>query len=371
MAGEDFLLKWNDHHALFFSGAEELCQNEEYTDVTLSAGSKFFPAHKLVLSVCSPYFRKLFRRLGNDKSVIYLKDVEPRHLELLLDYMYKGEIKVEEQELVTVLNTAQGLEIRGLTESGKQNESESPVKPPRPEREREREPARAPVPKRVTPTPPPSSAYDGASKNYESASKKRKVAPPNSETLFKIGAVDVHPAASLPSPSLPRDSSSLASAPVPHAAHIPPSRPVVKQEVANVAEDWNSSQSEHQMATYDDNLSHDAYPETALANTGYEHEGYEEGEYYQDDGMGGAGEQDDRVKEVMTMVEGKEVLQWQCIGCQKISQHKGNLIRHSLVHTGIKPYPCSYCGQGFNVSSNRARHEKKCKMNLMAVQYNF
>ena len=49
------------------------------------------------------------------------------------------------------------------------------------------------------------------------------------------------------------------------------------------------------MATYDDNISHDAYPETALANTGYEHEGYEEGEYYQDDGMGGAGEQDDRV----------------------------------------------------------------------------
>ncbi len=60
VAGEDFLLKWNDHHAL-----------------------------------CSPYFRQLFKRLGGEKTVIFLKDVEPKHLELLLEYMYKGEIKVE------------------------------------------------------------------------------------------------------------------------------------------------------------------------------------------------------------------------------------------------------------------------------------
>jgi len=111
------MLKWNDHHTLFFVGAEELCESEEYTDVTLAAGSKFFPAHKLVLSICSPYFRQLFKKLGKDKPVIYLKDVDPKHLDLLLQYMYKGEIKVQENELVSVLNTAQGLEIKGLSEN--------------------------------------------------------------------------------------------------------------------------------------------------------------------------------------------------------------------------------------------------------------
>ena len=49
--------------------------------------------------------------------VIFLKDVSPKHLELLLQYMYKGEIKVQENELVTVLNVAQALEVKGLTES--------------------------------------------------------------------------------------------------------------------------------------------------------------------------------------------------------------------------------------------------------------
>ena len=102
MSGEDFLLKWNDHHSLFFAGAEQLCESEEFTDVTLAAGSKFFPAHKLVLSICSPYFQKLFRRLGKEKPVIFLKDVDPKHLELLLQYMYKGEIKVEASYLTSI-----------------------------------------------------------------------------------------------------------------------------------------------------------------------------------------------------------------------------------------------------------------------------
>ena len=92
---EELLLKWNEHHNLFFVGAEELCESEEYTDVTLAAGTKFFPAHKLVLSICSPYFKQLFKHLGKEKSVIFLKDVDPSHLDLLLQYMYKGEIKVQ------------------------------------------------------------------------------------------------------------------------------------------------------------------------------------------------------------------------------------------------------------------------------------
>jgi len=112
---DEFLLKWNDHHNLFFVGAEELCENEEYTDVTLAAGTKFFSAHKLVLSICSPYFRQLFKHLGSGKHVIFLKDVEPNHLELLLQYMYKGEIKVQENQLVNILSTAQALDIKGLS----------------------------------------------------------------------------------------------------------------------------------------------------------------------------------------------------------------------------------------------------------------
>ena len=122
---EDFLLKWNDHHKLFFAGAEQLYQGEEFTDVVISAGNQTFKAHKLVLSICSPYFQNLFRKLGPEKHVIFLKDISAKHLELLLQYMYVGEIKVQEDELVTVLNVAQSLEIRGLTDNSESKQTPS------------------------------------------------------------------------------------------------------------------------------------------------------------------------------------------------------------------------------------------------------
>ena len=96
--GEEFSLKWNDHSKVFFAGAEDLAEKQEFTDVTLAAGGKLITAHKMVLSICSPFFQRLFKQLGTvgpEKTVVYLKDVQPRHLDLLIQYMYRGEIKVE------------------------------------------------------------------------------------------------------------------------------------------------------------------------------------------------------------------------------------------------------------------------------------
>jgi hypothetical protein len=74
------------------------------SDVTLSCGPVNFSAHKLVLSVCSNYFSGLFSqkdsKFQTGNAIVYLKDVDPRHMELLLSFMYRGEINIEESELV-------------------------------------------------------------------------------------------------------------------------------------------------------------------------------------------------------------------------------------------------------------------------------
>ena len=59
MTQEEFLLKWNDHHASFFTLVEDLCRTEQLCDVTLACGGQVFETHKLILSVCSPYFATL------------------------------------------------------------------------------------------------------------------------------------------------------------------------------------------------------------------------------------------------------------------------------------------------------------------------
>jgi len=133
--GENFKLKWNDHHSVFFSTAEALCQGDHLTDVTLSCGKREFSAHKLVLSVCSTYFNELFtprriqknHRPANDAAIVYLKDVDPHHMELLLNFMYRGEINVEEGELMNLLSTARGLQIRGLSDNDTEDEPQRPL----------------------------------------------------------------------------------------------------------------------------------------------------------------------------------------------------------------------------------------------------
>lgn len=126
--GENFKLKWNDHHSIFFSTAEALCAGDHLTDVTLSCGKREFSAHKLVLSICSTYFNELFKpnknisRPATGAAIVYLKDVNPHHMELLLNFMYRGEINVEEDELMGLLNTARGLAIRGLSDSEEDNQ---------------------------------------------------------------------------------------------------------------------------------------------------------------------------------------------------------------------------------------------------------
>lgn len=61
MEGEQFSLCWNNFHTNLSSGFHSLFKDEDLVDVTLAADGKFLKAHKTVLSVCSPFFKDLFR----------------------------------------------------------------------------------------------------------------------------------------------------------------------------------------------------------------------------------------------------------------------------------------------------------------------
>jgi len=121
---EELLLKWDDHHKSFFEAAEDLCHQEQFIDVTLSCGEINFPAHKLVLSVCSPYFRNLFLRNPCKHPIVVLKDVHFKYMKLLLMYMYRGEVSCPQEDLHGLLKTARGLQIRGLVELERKREAE-------------------------------------------------------------------------------------------------------------------------------------------------------------------------------------------------------------------------------------------------------
>ncbi|XP_064078309.1 zinc finger and BTB domain-containing protein 49-like isoform X6 [Macrobrachium nipponense] len=156
-------LKWNNHKITFCEILRTLREKSHYTDATIAVEGKFYPVHKLVLSTCSEYFEDIFARTPCKSPVIVLKDVRSQDMDALLDYMYLGEVNVNQNDLASLLKTAECLRIRGLavpdeenTKSRKAPSDERHDSPP-PKRRRHDETSRpvSPPPSASTKTPTP------------------------------------------------------------------------------------------------------------------------------------------------------------------------------------------------------------------------
>ncbi|XP_017881377.1 protein tramtrack, beta isoform-like isoform X1 [Ceratina calcarata] len=112
---EQFSLKWNNFSSNLTSGFLNHLSENDLVDVTLAVEGQLLQAHKLVLSVCSPYFKSIFKENPCQHPVIILKDMKCAEIESLLKFMYQGEININQEDLPTFLKVAQTLQIRGLT----------------------------------------------------------------------------------------------------------------------------------------------------------------------------------------------------------------------------------------------------------------
>lgn len=301
--GEDFRLKWNDHHNVFFSTAEQLCHGDHLTDVTLSCGDKEFSAHKLVLSICSSYFSQLFaprpqsstrRRPADSAAIVYLKDVDPRHMELLMNYMYRGEINVEETELMGLLATAKGLQIKGLTENDEEDSK----------------------PQQQTYSDTSPAVASTSSRN--SVTKKRPAPRPSSSGASSAG------------PSTPSGS----SAPKKIKEEIKPfieATPTVVDTYPDVAEPTNDDDEEDYLESEDP---------TEMGVESHQYDLDAEG----GESMAYEGDPNNPGNEPVRLGGGK----WMCPFCSKLMESSRNVKRHILIHTGEKPFSCPYCQKSCN-----------------------
>ena len=156
---EEYILKWTDHKVNFFSlAAADLFNDEDLTDVTICCGEKLFDAHKLILSVCSPYFKSMLthkkklnkfamsssassssnettsspsmncsHHLNQMHPIIFLKDVSPNDFERLLQFMYYGEVRVPNDDLESLILTAKSLKVKGLSASSLPSSLSQPI----------------------------------------------------------------------------------------------------------------------------------------------------------------------------------------------------------------------------------------------------
>lgn len=116
MSSQRFCLRWNNHQSNLLSVFDQLLHDESFVDVTLAVEGQLLRAHKMVLSACSPYFQALFVNHPDKHPIVILKDISYADMKSLLDFMYRGEVSVDQDRLTAFLRVAESLRIKGLTE---------------------------------------------------------------------------------------------------------------------------------------------------------------------------------------------------------------------------------------------------------------
>jgi len=129
---QQYCLRWNNHQHNLLSVFEDLLNHEAFVDVTIACDGLNLKAHKMVLSACSPYFQSMFYNTPDKHPVVFLKDVRYDEMKALLEFMYRGEVSVDQENLSSLLKVAEGLKIKGLADVNDSSHSMSAPRLPLP-----------------------------------------------------------------------------------------------------------------------------------------------------------------------------------------------------------------------------------------------
>ena len=129
MNSEKFCLKWNDFQPTVSRSLANFRKEEDLFDITLVSDDEIqLPAHKLVLSACSSFFKGIIKKNPHSNPLIYLCGVDSKNLGFILDYIYQGEVQIYQEQLDPFLNIAQKLKIEGLITTNQEQQDETMIK---------------------------------------------------------------------------------------------------------------------------------------------------------------------------------------------------------------------------------------------------
>ncbi|RZC36448.1 bric-a-brac 1-like, partial [Asbolus verrucosus] len=124
---QQFCLRWNNYQSNLTNVFDQLLQSESFVDVTLACDGHSVKAHKMVLSACSPYFQSLFFENPCQHPIVIMRDIKWPELKAAVEFMYKGEINVSQEQIGPLLKVAESLKIRGLADVNGEQDIAAPA----------------------------------------------------------------------------------------------------------------------------------------------------------------------------------------------------------------------------------------------------
>lgn len=107
-------LEWENHHQIIGATFKRLYEDETLTDVTIYCKDGPIRAHKLVMSICSPYFSRIYQMNPGVHMVVMVNGITMKEMQLLLEYMYKGTVAIPAEYYEKVAQAAEQLEMKNF-----------------------------------------------------------------------------------------------------------------------------------------------------------------------------------------------------------------------------------------------------------------
>ena len=110
------------HWKLFYEGLtgafRDLRKETDFNDITVMFDDeKFIDTNKTILAACSPVLRNIIKRCSRRQQshqLLYLSGFSSHLVELIIEFMFHGEIKVKAYDVEAFLKAANKLKVRGL-----------------------------------------------------------------------------------------------------------------------------------------------------------------------------------------------------------------------------------------------------------------
>ena len=110
---EKLSLKWNEFRDNLCKAFAKLKHDKDFTDVTLVCeDGQQFEAHKLVLISSSPFFFDVLKRSKHPHPLIFMGGLKSVLLVAMMDFLYEGEVKIEQNQLESFLGFAEQLQLK-------------------------------------------------------------------------------------------------------------------------------------------------------------------------------------------------------------------------------------------------------------------
>ena len=112
---EKICLQWNNFNENVITAFGSLRDDNDFSDVTLACeNGQQVEAHKVILATLSPFFKMLLGRNKHPHPLIYMRGVKYANLLAILEFLYRGEANLFQDDLDSFLAIAEELQLKGL-----------------------------------------------------------------------------------------------------------------------------------------------------------------------------------------------------------------------------------------------------------------